>query len=109
MKRNITELVEARLEQRTDHCGGVVLGNHRGTGDLRARVEIAAPINRHILEFTRLRIEQRTLRPRLRFAPPQRHGFCELALCRRADRAPPHPPPARATAPQPSRLRHWPE
>src|SRR6185437_15941540 len=41
---NITELVELRLEQRTDDCGGVVLGNHRRAGDPGARRQIAPRI-----------------------------------------------------------------
>src|SRR6516225_7433493 len=86
---NIAELVHLRLEQGTDNGGGVVLGDHCWTADLCARREIAAPIDRHILEFARLRIEQRTRRARLRFAWPYRHRACELALRRRADSA--HP------------------
>src|SRR6185437_2723011 len=85
-ERNIAELVELRLEQRTDDSGGVVLGNHCRAGNLYARRQIAPPIDRHVLEFAALRIEQRTVRARLRFARLYRHRFCELALRRRAHR-----------------------
>src|SRR6516164_6261662 len=85
-ERNIAELVDLRLEQATDDGGGVVLGNHRRTCDLCARREIAAPIDRHILELAGLRIEQWTPRVCLRLARPHRHDTCELALRRRADR-----------------------
>src|SRR5690348_1495606 len=68
-QRNIAELVDLRFEQGADHGGGVVLGNHRWSGDRCARCEITAPIDRHVLKFASLRIEQRTRRaPRMRSA-----------------------------------------
>src|ERR1700751_1460871 len=88
-QRNIAELVDLRFEQGADHGGGVVLGNHRWSGDRCARCEITAPIDRHVLKFAGLRIEQRTLRAWFRFARPDRHRACELALRRCADGDPP--------------------
>src|SRR5581483_6819812 len=62
-ERNITELVDLRLEQRTDDGRGVVLGDHRRTDDLCTRREVAAPIDRHGVKFTGLGIEQCASRP----------------------------------------------
>src|SRR3974377_324824 len=67
-ERNIAELVDLRLEQATDTGGCAALGKPPGTSHLGARREIAAPIDRHILELAGLRIEQRTPRPRFRLA-----------------------------------------